>query len=799
MFAWTDPFLEDLSGFRGNYGLISTYDGLRELIDKLGSSEAPVAFDIETGYTGPDTPKGSLDAYLPNQFIVGFSLTNDTSWARYVPLKHDYAANLDPNAVWPMVQPLLEQSALVCHNWAFEARNLRTLDWKGDGPRIELDWRKAHDSMIQSYVLSETQRHGLKELTMLRYSYEQAHIDSLFDKKLTEEQLKCLRFNVLGTDPQVVNYVCDDVCWALRLDADQRSRCETERGLIYQIEREVMGILLDMAETGMAVDWEGIVTDLGRFDYFYQQMESRTRRLFQEAVGRDLTALNFRSPVQMRQLLFEDLGLRSTRLTPPNRNGEQSLSTDETALEALRHQHPAVEQLLKYRQVKKMGEWFQLWAGLRTSVDERVHPVLNQVRGDRGDSGHAIQSGRFSSDRPNVQNITKKWWFTLVDRDFEAFPATDDGDAAFEAHVKSTGVNGIDYWTGNARNFLVATPGYRLLLFDYQAAEMRVLAGLSEEPYLLQAFAQDRDVHAVAAALAFHVPLASVTPEQRQRAKGVQFGLVYGQGPKGLADALGIPQGEASAIIDQYFAAFTKVQDWFDKVKREGHGQGYVLSFLGRKSTLWDLQNANPKVRAKADRMMVNIPVQGGAADYTKLAMIRARRGLVERGWWGTQVRLLMNQHDSLVFEVAEDLSLVEVRDFLEPLVSFALPAHLPCRLPPMVVDWEYGQRWGSMARLTDTEPARVPEVSVPPPEPTEELDLGVEMVLRFAEKPTDDTARRLLALLREHPGTRPVRIALGEREVPVRGTLVDPGVVALLRDGFGCGIELRPVAYQVT
>jgi DNA polymerase-1 len=785
---------EDLPTYQGNYGRIDTLDELKRHVDLMGESGLPIAFDVETGYTGQDTKKASLDVSNPHQFVCGFSFTTTLDWARYVPLKHDYSDNLDPHEVWPIMKPLLESATVVAHNWVFEARNLRALDWKGDGPRIELDWSKAQDTMIQSYVLGETQRHGLKELSRERFGYAQAHIDTLFEKATTAQQRDALRFNVLDVNEAVLDYVCDDVTWSLRLDAHQRTRAETERKVVYQLEREILGILVDMAEAGIAVDWDGINLDHGRYAYFYAAMEARTRTLFEQATDRDLTALNFRSPIQMRKLLFEDMGLHSSRMTKPNKDGDQSLSTDETALEALRHQHPAIEQLLQTRRVKKMGEWFEQWSGLRTSVDERVHPSLNQVR---------VQSGRFASDAPNIQNITKKWFYTVLERDFDTYPTSDDGTAGWEAHVKEVGTNGIDYWAGNARDFLVASPGYRLLSFDYATAEMRVLAGLSGEPHLLNAFATGVDVHATAASLAFGVPLEQIgkTHPLRQRAKAVNFGLIYGQGPQGLADGLGISKDEAQLIMDQYFSAFSKVDQWFARVKNEGKRQGYVTSWIGRRSTLWDLQSPSRAIQSKADRMMVNIPVQGGAADYCKLAMIKSKRRLVELGWWGSDVRMLMNQHDSLVFEVAEHLDLHHVRDELEPCVSFPVPA-FPS-LPLMEVDWDQGYRWGSVQPLLDgpLEPGpKVSEVSETPARP--ELHLvetsyePTEVVLSFAVRPTPDEARALSEALKAHPGEQPVYLVVGDREVAVPGKhcAADDATLEALR-ALSCRVSLRKIA----
>jgi hypothetical protein len=194
--------------------------------------------------------------------------------------------------------------------------------------------------------------------------------------------------------------------------------------------------------------------------------------------------------------------------------------------------------------------------------------------------------------------------------------------------------------------------------------------------------------------------------------------------------------------------------------------------------------------------MYVNIPVQGGAADYCKLAMVRSKRELIRRGWWGTSVRLLMNQHDSLVYEVSNTLSLTEVRDILQPQVSFPL-ATFPA-LPPMEVDWEYGQRWGSVIPLVG-EPETFETLAPPAALETVdrgEVDFAGELVLRFGQELTDDEARHLLTILRGFPGDNAVVLALADREVPVRGTrvLADTDFFASLAR-FDCQVELRQMA----
>jgi len=1074
----------DLSDFVGNYGMVRSLDGVKKLADLLMSQGKTISFDVETGYTGPDRRKGSLDIYWPLQFVVGFSITNDVRWARYVPLLHDFGENLDPEKVWPIMKPVLETLEMTNHNcfsgdaefltrdrglsrldelagtvqevwngsawmkadirsfgtapvrevvlapngrsrsfirhvfratdnhrwemvsgrilttdelstsliyyvgrkrikdavkaavpivsvdkhseafihglifadgslcskqpkhaqhychqirlcgwkeefkdrfdsytyppsshgdpvalhtsqtnmkqlpsddvgdqyvadfiegwqlldgsrsggyqpkdhtrsltttssegvawlernavrggWVvagssrrfepsgyqpegvwmhhivlskdpalswrvvsvgpsssnvevfcatvhdgperftlaggvltgnsvFELRNLAALERKGHGPAIHPPWDHLQDTVVQSYVLGESQFHALKYLSGFWFNYAQTEIMHLFEvdgKKLTQAQMEAIRYNVLPLTPEVINYVCDDVTWGLRLDQHQRPLLLADGvkppslGFIYQLEREIIGVLLDMAETGVAVDWEGIDRGVEDFERFYDRMEAETRRLFEEGAGRELPGFNFRSVPQLRSLLFnqdEGLGLVPAMMTKHESNPQPS--TSEASLEAIRHQHPAVEQLINYRKTKKMGEWFQLWSKINTSYDGKVHPSFNQVR---------VQSGRFASDAPNVQNITKKWWFTTVTRDYTEFPPGKEGDAAFVKHVKAIGTNGHDYWAGNARDYLVASPGYTLLSFDYRAQEMRVLAGLSQEPYLIGAFRDGIDVHRATAALMFGVPIEEVTDEQRQKGKTIGFGNVYGQSPKGMSTQLGISKDEAEKLYNLYFGKFTKVAEWFTRVKREGFDKGMVYSFLGRRSRIWELLSDNRAIRSKAERMFVNIPVQGGGADITKLAMVRAKRAMVKRGWWNTKVRLLMNQHDALIFEVSDELDLAEVKDALEPQVSFPIPEHLG-DFPPFAVDWEYGPRWGSCIPWGEEDPQ------------VQSFEKPSKLTLRFLEPPARDRFQELIKVLKSHPGEVPVVIALGEDQKPTPITVsVDGDLMGAIQD----------------
>jgi DNA polymerase-1 len=713
-----------------NFARIDTLDQVKRLADVLTESGKTIGFDIETGYTGMPQEKASLNVYNPNQFIVGFSITNDVRWARYVPLRHDFGDNLDPNEVWPIMKPVLESLPGVAHNLHFEHRNLLALDRKGDGPSIVLKPGPWRDSMIQSYVLSTAPEHGLKFLTKHYYGYDQADISSLFGDKMTEKEKRQMRFNILPISPEVIDYACDDSIWSLRIDNDLYEKVIEERSQIYHLEMQILQVLIDMTEDGVTVDWEFLDQNLIDYEKFVVKVEDKTRKMFEEAAGRDLTTLNFRSSQQMQRLLFEDLGLKATRKT-----GTGKPSTEEKALEALRRQHPAVDMLLKFRQTKKMGEFFETWRKLRgTCEDGKVHPSLNQVR---------VQGGRFASSDPNIQNIRKHWFFSTVSKS-EVDAETDE---ELEEIVTQGDYDESTYWGGYARDTIVASPGFTLLSFDYSQQELRVLAGLAQEPYLIKAFEEGKDIHRVTASLMFNTPIEKVTPEQRQKAKTINFGLIYQQGSKSLGEQLGISHEEAERLMELYFSSFTSVKDWFNKVKGVGRRQGYVVSFMGRISTVWELRSQNRAVVAKADRKFVNLPVQGGGADITKVAMVNARRKLIEVGWWMTKVRLLMNQHDSLVFEVSNDLDLVEVKNLLQPEVSFPING-----FPKFEVDWEYGTRWGSLTKLED---GGIIELEEPP--------APAKVEIRFESMPSVDVARSVMDSLKKYPGPCAVELIVGD------------------------------------
>lgn len=774
-----------------NISAVESMDELKALIDILYNSDNLIGFDIETGYSGADFPKRAPNVYHPNQFTVGFSITNDPTWARYVPLRHDFANNLDPNEVWPLMKPLLEEKVGVSHNLLFECENMRALDVKGDGPRIEIPVAKWHDSMIQAFLLSDVPpmridgslregefvkaylppfhrtddlfpvkdlkwfNVGLKDLTRLRYNYNQNDIFSLFNggKELTQRQKEAIRFNTLPVDPTVVRYACDDayLCLMLHMDQHQRLMEDPYLGTVYKLEMQVAEVLADMKEVGVAVDWEGLKTQHGMFKNFLQEMRINTKEKFEAELGRELINLNLNSPVQVRKLIFGSkdeggMGLMAERTTATG-----LASTDDKSLVSLRKSSPAIDSLLILRQCVLMGKWLENWCKLENqALDGRVHPSFNQVR---------IQSGRFASSGPNVQQVTKRWWFQNI--------------AGSVADVMRTGTQGKDFWTGNARDFIVASPGFTLLSFDYKSAEIQFLAALAQEVDIIQAFINDEDFHTWTASLAFNTPQDKVTKAQRQAAKAVAFGSIYGQSEAALAQQLGIPLKEAQEIREMFFSRFPKLARYFEDQHEMVNSEAEVRTWMGRKATIWEAMHPSRKVRSKAERMSVNIPVQGGATgDYTKLAMVKCFHSLKKKGWWGTKVRLLMNQHDSLVFEVSNDLDLQEVIAFLTEQVQFTLAGYTGGfnefrHFPPMGVDWEAGLKWGSIDAVDGLPYLDATKIDV-----------------IFADNATRDDLDAVRDVLVTNPGPVPVSLKIRDKSVDKYSVTPHYSLLSKLRKG---------------
>ncbi len=309
---------------------------------------------------------------------------------------------------------------------------------------------------------------------------------------------------------------------------------------------------------------------------------------------------NIGSPKQLSRILFEKLKL------PVQKKTKTGYSTDSDVLEALAHVHPICEKLIQYREVTKLkSTYVDALPALLDQTSGRIHTTFNQA---------LTATGRLSSSNPNLQNIPIR---------------TERGQ--------------------QIRKAFIASDGCVLVSADYSQIELRILAHITGDPGLVHAFQEDLDIHTATAAEIFGVGLSDVTPDLRRAAKAVNFGIAYGQGAFGLAQALGIPRGEGQNIIDRYFKRFSKVAQFMNQTVEQAKTRGYVETLFGRRRYLPELKSANQGIRKFGERAAINAPIQGTASDLVKMAMIRVHNN---QALHDLHLRMILQVHDELVFEV---------------------------------------------------------------------------------------------------------------------------------------------------
>ncbi|MGH2572757.1 MAG: DNA polymerase I [Actinomycetota bacterium] len=407
------------------------------------------------------------------------------------------------------------------------------------------------------------------------------------------------------------------------------------RGLLNEVEMPLSAVLARVQAAGVALDVE----------YLREMSETigdRMAALEAEVYRHAGEQFNIGSPPQLRVILYEKL-----RLTPLKKTSKGALSTDADVLEKLREQHPIVEALLRYRELSKLkSTYLDALPPLVNPRTGRIHTTYNQV---------GASTGRLSSVNPNLQNIPVR------------------GELGRQIR----------------RAFVAGRADRVLLVADYSQIELRVMAHLSGDEAMAEAFAAGKDFHAATAAKVFGVPEDQVDGAMRGRVKQINYGLPYGMNAFGLASRIGIAPDEAAEFIEAYFAQFPRIRDFLDRQVARAAAEGFTETILGRRRYLPELQAANPRVRDMGRRMALNAPIQGGAADILKLAMIGVDRDLSASGLDCTMV---LTVHDELVFDVAEhdlDASGAHVKTAMESAFELSVP---------LKVDLGWGKNWAEAA-----------------------------------------------------------------------------------------------------
>ncbi|MCW3043977.1 MAG: polA [Actinobacteria bacterium] len=404
------------------------------------------------------------------------------------------------------------------------------------------------------------------------------------------------------------------------------------------VERGAWDLLVDLelplAAVLARVERAGVRLDTDYLAELSEAVGDELRTIEHEIYNHAGEPFNIGSPPQLRRILYEKLALKPTKRT------KTGFSTDASVLESLREEHPIVDAILRYRERSKLkSTYLDALPPLVDATTGRLHCRFNQT---------VASTGRLSSDSPNLQNIPIR---------------TEDGR--------------------RIRRAFVPEPGNLLVVADYSQIELRVLAHLSEDPELVSAFARGEDIHRHSISKALGIPLEAVTGELRSIGKMVSYGVTYGMGPFGLAQRLHIPMDQARIYIEGFFASYPRVRDYLDAVVAQAKLEGYTTTILGRRRYLPDLNARNPAIRSNAERMALNAPIQGSAADIIKLAMVKADEALE-----GRPGRMVLTVHDELVFEVPEtevEAVAEEMRTVMEGVLDLRVP---------LKVDLAWGRNW---------------------------------------------------------------------------------------------------------
>ena len=570
-----------------------------------------------------DTETTSLN-YMEAQ-LVGLSFSTEPGEAAYVPVAHDYEGapeQLSRELVLEKLRPLLEDV-----NKAKLGQNLKYDKNILANYGIELKGLQ-HDSMLQSYVLDSTaSRHDMDSLALKYLQRITTHYEDVAGKGS-----KQIPFNQVSIE-QAAPYAAEDADITLQLHQNFWPELQRNKKLqhVYEnIEIPLISVLSHVERNGVMVDAEMLTQQS-------HELASRMSEIEQEAHDLAKQTFNISSPKQIQKILYDDMQLPVLAKTPKGQP-----STAESVLQELARDYDLPRLILDYRSLNKLKTTYtDKLPGQISSMTGRVHTSYHQA---------VTATGRLSSSDPNLQNIPIR---------------TEEGR--------------------RIRQAFISPPNCMLLAADYSQIELRIMAHLSKDKGLLEAFSNNEDIHRKTAAEVFAIKPDEVSNEQRRAAKAINFGLIYGMSPFGLAKQLGIRRNEAKEYVARYFAHYPDVKNYMENNREQAREQGYVETVFGRRLYLPEINARNAARRQYAERTAINAPMQGTAADIIKSAMIKIEAWLNKEH---PDVKLIMQVHDELVFEVPE-----EKVEALEPEIRNIMTHSVELSVP-LLVDIGTGNNW---------------------------------------------------------------------------------------------------------
>lgn len=568
-----------------------------------------------------DTETDNLDYMAAN--LVGISFALENGEAAYLPLQLDYLGapkTLEKTTALTLLKPILENPAIQKVGQNFKY-DLTIFARNG----IDVQG-VAFDTMLESYVLNSTGRHNMDDLAKRYLGHQTISFEEIAGKGKNQ-----LTFNQIPLE-QAAEYAAEDADVTMKLQQvlwEKLSKEPTLEKLFKEMELPLLGVLSRMERRGVLIDSDAL---------FLQSNEiaNRLSELEEQAYVLAGQPFNLASTKQLQEILFDKLGLPVIQKTPKG-----APSTNEEVLEELAFSHELPKVLVEHRGLSK----------LKSTYTDKLPQMVNPQTGRVHTSYHqaVTATGRLSSSDPNLQNIPIR---------------NEEGR--------------------RIRQAFIAREGFTVVAADYSQIELRIMAHLSQDQGLINAFTQGKDIHRSTAAEIFGVALDEVTSEQRRNAKAINFGLIYGMSAFGLSRQLGIGRADAQSYMDLYFKRYPGVQTFMHDIREKAKAQGYVETLFGRRLYLPDINSSNGMRRKAAERVAINAPMQGTAADIIKRAMIQLDQTLQN----DPDIAMIMQVHDELVFEVRS-----EKVAFYSELIKTQMESAADL-VVPLIVDVGQGNNW---------------------------------------------------------------------------------------------------------